>query len=97
MKSAASMKSMINEISYKKSSMINDRTTNDISVNERDYMIRTAMDKLETPMEWKNAVAKAANYLPRARFWELVEIAKANGKNKTKYFLGCARREYARR
>ena len=92
--------SMINEISYKKLSIINEKKTNGLSVGEVNYMIKTAMARLSIPAQFHDSTAKAANYLDGPRFWELVEKAESAGKrgyNPGKYFLACARNDYSRR
>lgn len=97
-KNRYSMKSMnINEDSFKKNlNEINESLkdkTNNLDVDERNYMIRTAMTRLRISSEWHDAVAKGACYLDGVRFWELVDIASSK-KSPAKYFVACCCREY---
>lgn len=91
----ASMK--FNEKPLKRGSMnINESMrVNDLEVKERDYMIRTAMNRLGISAQWHDAVAKGACYLDGVRFWELVDIAK-NAKSPARYFVACVCRETRR-
>lgn len=84
-----------NEISHKRNSNESDdhmKKTNSLSVNERDYMIQTSMRRLGVDQRWKPVVARAANYISGARFWEIAEYsAKAN--SKARCFIKCLNNE----
>ena len=68
------------------------KVTNSLGVKERDYMIRTAMARLNISSEWHDAVAKGANYLDGVRFWELVDMARSK-KSPARWFVACCCRE----
>lgn len=70
------------------------KKTNELSVKERDYMIRTAMRRLGITDEWSGTVKKAANYLDGVRFWDLVDIAQSKRKP-ANYFVFVANKELA--
>lgn len=83
----------INEDSFKKN--LNESLkgrTNNLDVKERNYMITTAMARLRVESRWHDAIAKGANYLDGARFWELVDIASTK-KSPAHYFVACIGRE----
>jgi len=81
-----------NEDSFKKNlNEINESMkgrTNNLDVDERNYMIRTAMQRLHISSEWHNAVAKGACYLDGVRFWELVDMARTKN-SPAKWFVAC--------
>lgn len=83
----------INDTLLKKSSMKSmSRATNNLSVKERDYMIRSAMVRLRISPQWHDAVAKGACYLQGERFWELVDFA-MKAKKPANYFVFCVNKE----
>ena len=84
--------SMINEKFLKRNFKESMKEGNGLSVKERDYMIRTAMERLAISEQWHNAVAKGACHLSGARFWELVDIASSKSKP-AHYFVACVCKE----
>lgn len=70
-------------------SLISERSkTNEISTDERDYMISKAMRKLNISDGWRKAVARGACYLSGDTFWRLVEAAQSPRiKDKPRYFI----------
>ena len=70
----------------------NDRKTNCLSVEERDYMISKVVEKFGIIPQFRPAVAKAANYLTGARFWEIYESAE-RAKSPARYFIKAINRE----
>ena len=83
----------INENSLKRESMKSvNRATNNLSVKERDYMIRSAMVRLGVSEQWHDAIAKGACYLRGDRFWELVDCA-MKAKKPANYFVACVNKE----
>lgn len=68
---------------------------NQLKRDERDYMIDSAIRKLNIAPEWYGAVKKAANYLPGDKYWTLVEYAK-RAKRPDHYFIRAVNRELSR-
>ena len=68
---------------------------NNLTVKERDHMIRQAMKRLDISEQWSGTVKKAANYLDGVRFWELVDISESKRKP-ANYFVFIANRELAK-
>jgi len=70
----------------------NDRKTNCLSVEERDYMISKVVEKFGIIPQFRPAVAKAANYINGPRFWEIYESAE-RAKVPARYFIKAINRE----
>lgn len=66
-----------------------------LSVDERDYMIKKAVEKFGIVPKFQPAVAKAANYLTGARFWEIYEHAQ-KAKTPARYFIKAVNKEMYR-
>lgn len=69
-----------------------ERNTNKLSVRERDYMIRTAIEKLRIGSPYHQAVKRSANYLTGDKFWTIFEFAQKS-KNPAHYFIRAVNRE----
>ena len=82
----------INEDSFKKNLNESLKTTNNLPIKERDYMISTAMRRLHIESKWHNAVARGACYLDGVRFWELVDYAE-HARKPANCFVFCIGRE----
>lgn len=65
---------------------------NNLSVKERDHMIRRVMLDLRIDSHYKPAVAKAANYIDGPRFWEIFGYAE-RAKFPAHYFIKAINRE----
>lgn len=98
-KSKLQLKDSIEKISKKSSIEIQlnkkSRFVNCLGVDERDYMIKSAIRKLNIAPEWYGAVKKGANYLSGDKFWSLVEYSR-RAKNPAHYFVKAVNRELAR-
>ena len=70
----------------------NEKTTNHLSTHERDYMIQKAVEKFGIIPRFRPAVAKAANYLDGARYWEIFESAE-KAHSPAHYFIKAINRE----
>jgi|GEM_PF-5728502 len=70
------------------------KSLNHLRTDERDYMIKSAIRKLNISPEWYGAVKKAANYLTGDRFWTLVQYAE-RANNPAHYFIRAVNRELA--
>lgn len=63
-----------------------------LSIDERDYMIKQVVEKFGIIPKFQPAVAKAANYLTGARFWEIYEHAQ-KAKAPAHYFVKSINKE----
>lgn len=68
---------------------------NKLSVNERNYMIDKAVEKLGISERFRPAVAKAANYIDGVRFWTIFECA-AKAHSPAHYFIKAINKEMYR-
>ena len=59
---------------------------NELPVKERDYMIKTAMERCRVGERWRGVIARGANYIHGNRFWTLVEYSE-KAKNPAKYLI----------
>lgn len=66
--------------------------TNPLSVQERDYMIKKAVENFKIIPRFQPAVARAANYLTGVRFWEIYEKAQ-KAKSPAHYFIRSINKE----
>ena len=66
--------------------------TNGLDVKERDYMIHKVITRFGIIDKFQPAVAKAANYIDGARFWELYECAE-KAHSPARYFIKAINRE----